>query len=257
MDKKRAAVILAAGMGTRLRPLTDSEHKCMTKVCGTPIILQTLSVLKKYQIEEAVIVVGYLRERLQQQIKEFGIDGKINFAINEIYEQTNTGYSLKKGMEKLDKYDELYVIEGDVFFEEKVLERLVYSLKENATILEPNNDMLDGTFVECNDSGYVVDWRHKSEQQEGYVLWDKFKTVNLHKFSREFAVELLWPKLEDCERPECRKLPIEKIMREIVTSQPKAIYGEVLRGEKWWEIDDVDDLKTAERLFGKEKEDVR
>ena len=62
----RKAVILAAGMGTRLRPLTDSEHKCMTKVCGVPIIKQTLMNLAKNRFEEVVIVVGYLRDKLME-----------------------------------------------------------------------------------------------------------------------------------------------------------------------------------------------
>lgn len=251
MDKKRAAIILAAGMGTRLRPLTETDHKCMTKVCGTPIILQALSTLRQCQFDEVIVVIGYLADRLMQQIEEFDLDIKITFAENVMYDQTSTVYSLWKGMERLGQYDELYVIEGDVFFEQAVLERLIHSAGETATVLEPYNERLEGTFVELDRDGYVADWRHKSEQPEGYFLCDKFKTVNLHKFSKRFIQDVLQNEISENKMPAVMNQPIEKIMRKIVGAHPNIIYGEVLHGEKWWEIDDTNDLHIAENIFQK------
>ena len=164
MERKKTAIILAAGLGSRLMPLTKTDHKCMTKVCGTPIIYNALKNLENQKFDEAIIVVGYLREQLKNQITEFDLNMMITFAENNIYDQTNTIYSLKKGLEKVAEYDELYVIEGDVFFEKAVLDRLIYSDYENATILEPYNEKLDGTFVEVGIDGFVYDWRHKSDQ---------------------------------------------------------------------------------------------
>lgn len=249
MGKKRIAIILAAGMGTRLRPLTETDHKCMTKVCGTPIVLQALLTLQQCQFDEVIVVIGYLADRLMQQIQEFDLDIKITFVENAMFDQTNTIYSLWKGMERLGQYDELYIIEGDVFFERAVLERLIHSAGENATVLEPYNERLEGTFVELDSDGYVVDWRHKSEQPEGYSLCNKFKTVNIHKLSKKFVQDILQKEISENRMPTVMNKPIEKIMRRIVTAHPDIIYGEVLHGEKWWEIDDTDDLHIAETIF--------
>lgn len=250
MEKARVAIILAAGLGSRLAPLTKTDHKCMTKVCGIPIIYNALKRLEEKKFDEVIIVVGYLKEQLKTQITEFDLNLKIMFAENNIYDQTNTIYSLIKGLDKVTKYDELYVIEGDVFFEKTVLDRLVNSSYENATVLELYNNKLEGTFAQVGANGCVNDWRHKSDQEEGYKLEDKFKTVNLHKFSRKFVVEKLKPMLEEVMNDDGIKKPIEKAMKRIVEKYPDIIKGEILCGEKWYEIDDVNDLEIAETLFG-------
>lgn len=244
------AVILVAGMGTRLRPLTDNEHKCMTKVCGTPIIEHTLRLLEKLKIDEVVLVVGYLKEQLKEQINKMNIGIPICYADNDIYNTTNTAYSLKLGLEKAGECDELFVIEGDVFFERKVFERLINSSGENATILERYNERLEGTFAEVDREGNVIDWRHKSDQDNGYVLVDKYKTVNLHKFSYQFVRTVLVPQINKYVAANGMNNPLEKVMRVIVTENNDAIKGEILNGEKWYEIDDLNDLKIAESIFG-------
>lgn len=249
MERKKTAIILAAGLGSRLMPLTKTDHKCMTKVCGTPIIYNALKNLENQKFDEAIIVVGYLREQLKNQITEFDLNMKITFAENNIYDQTNTIYSLKKGLEKVAEYDELYVIEGDVFFEKAVLDRLIYSDYENATILEPYNEKLDGTFVEVGTDGFVYDWRHKSDQEKGYLLQNKFKTVNLHKFSKCFVENQLIGIIDEVLSDDGIKKPIEKVMKKIVEQKKDIIKGEILNGEKWYEIDDVNDLKIAEKIF--------
>jgi hypothetical protein len=115
--------------------------------------------------------------------------------------------------------------------------------------LEPYNERLEGTFAQLDQEGFVVDWRHKSDQEVGYRLEDKFKTVNLHKFSRAFVSELLMPEINKALQDGDMKKPMEKVMRAIVNEKMKLIKGEVLHGEKWYEIDDLNDLKIAERIF--------
>lgn len=249
----RKAVILAAGMGTRLRPLTDSEHKCMTKVCGVPIIYHALDCLEKCGFSEVVIVVGYLKKQLESQIQNFHMNMKIRFAENDLYNQTNTAYSLKLGLDEIDNFDELYILEGDVFFDDVVLKRLITEKHPNATILEHYNPELDGTFATLNKEGFVVDWRHKSEQEPGYTLTDKYKTVNLHRFSVAFVKEILIAENERLiESMGCNQ-PLEKTMRQIVSQDPMQIKGVILNKERWFEIDDLRDLEYAEQLFGKEQ----
>lgn len=246
----RKAIILAAGLGSRLRPLTNTEHKCMTKICGTPIIYNALKMLDKNSFDEVIIVVGYLREKLQKQILAMDINVPIKFAVNDIYDKTNTVYSLQKGLEAAREYDEMYIIEGDVFFEESVLAKLIVEKEKNATVLERYRPDLEGSFVELDCKKYVIDWRHKTTQGTDYQLENKYKTVNLHKFSKEFMKKIFEPALNDFVLKNGYNNPIEYLFRTIVADNEKLIKGEVLKGENWYEIDDMHDLRKAEEIFG-------
>lgn len=252
----RNAIILAAGMGTRLKPLTLTNHKCLTEVNGVSILENTLEALRQSGIEQATIVVGYLSELIRRRVGTDFHGMRIDYAVNAIYDQTNTSYSLKLGMEKTRHYDELLLLEGDVFFEKKVLDDLMRQ-QENVTVLEPYRSDLDGTFVELDDAGYVVDWTHKSKRPEGYTLEDKYKTVNIHKFNEDFIMNMLSPYLEASLEQAGGKEPLETVMMSLVHENPKAVGGFVLHGQKWFEIDDMVDLERAERLFpGEAKDDI-
>ena len=88
------AIILVAGMGTRLKPRTDTIHKCLTKVNDIPIIENALTCLKSVGVTEVMLVVGYLRDEIKDEIgNEFnGI--KIGYVENSDYATTSTSYSL-------------------------------------------------------------------------------------------------------------------------------------------------------------------
>jgi NDP-sugar pyrophosphorylase family protein len=62
------AIILAAGMGKRLRPLTDNIPKCMVPVNGTPILINTLDILSQFPVQEVIIVVGHKREAVRDRV---------------------------------------------------------------------------------------------------------------------------------------------------------------------------------------------
>lgn len=246
------AIILAAGMGTRLKPLTLTSHKCMTKVNGTPIIHNALNCLKSIGVKEVEIVVGYLAEEIRNTLGDSFDTVKLNYTINDIYSETNTSYSLKLGLETAKNYDRLFVLEGDVFFSLALLERLADDRHENATLLEKYNPALDGTFAQVDESGYVIDWTHKSMREPGYTLEDKYKTINLHKFGKAFVESCLYPSVEKTCRKTQGKDPLENVMRSIVRKDQRAVYGLDSAGIKWFEIDDCKDLAIAEELFREE-----
>lgn len=245
----RKAIILVAGMGTRLKPLTLQNHKCLTEVNGIPILENALENLSAVGISEVVLVVGYLKEQIRNRIGNHFANMSIVYAENDIYDQTNTVYSLKKGLNVLKDYDELLLLEGDVFFHKVILNDLISLDVANVTVLEPYNDMLDGTFAELDQEEFVVDWTHKSMRSEDYVVSDKYKTVNIHKFSYTFIRDYLCPAMKAIEEERGIKQPIENVMQIIVRKNPDLVKGLVLKGQKWFEIDDQHDLEVAERIF--------
>ena len=242
------AIILVAGKGTRLRPLTESVPKCFTEVGGTPILLNALDQLESCGIRRVTLVVGYLgnyiRERVGARRGELGID----YVVNELYDRTNTGCSLLWALREHPVGEAVTVLEGDVFFERELLAQFLAAGTPNATVVEQYRPPLDGSFVAL-EGEQVVDWIHTSERGADFTIEDKFKTVNIHRFAPEFIQQALLPVLERRVAREGGHEPLEYVMGEIVRADPAAVSAFQADGLRWFEIDDVEDLRVAEELF--------
>ena len=75
---------------------------------------------------------------------------------------------------------------------------------------------MEGTFAELNKEGYVIDWRHKSDQNERFILTDKYKTVNIHKFNNTFVESVFITQLDQFVKDNGKNVPMEKLLRKIV-----------------------------------------
>lgn len=248
---KKEALILIAGMGTRLKPLTLKTHKCLTEVNGTPILENALQILKECGVSRVTLVVGYLQDQIQSRIGTDYQGMQIRYVVNNDFNTTSTSYSLCLGLDSLESYTQLYVLEGDVFFEKNLLDSLMDMPEENATALEPYRPELDGSFVELDEEKYVVDWVHKNSRPDNFVVQSKFKTVNIHKFSSSFVTLNLLPALRSSVSSCKGKESLEDVMMRLVRKNRRAIKGLVLNGQKWFEVDDLHDLKIAEKMFQK------
>ncbi|MBQ9229560.1 MAG: NTP transferase domain-containing protein [Prevotella sp.] len=102
------AIILAAGMGTRLRPLTNNIPKCLVKVKGTPIVERQLQFLKDVGINDITMVSGYQANKLSYLHEKYGVD----IVFNEKYDSCNNVYSIYK---VLDRFEDSWIVEGDVY----------------------------------------------------------------------------------------------------------------------------------------------
>ena len=157
---------------------------------------------------------------------------------------------MELGLRGLEKFGKVYILEGDVYFEPALLTRLCESVYENVTVLEKYNPMLDGTFVEVDNQRFVTNWIHKSCRNSNFTFNNKYKTVNLHKFSRIFVDNVLLPALRRVNEAKAGNAPLEIAMQSIVHENPHIIYGLETGGLRWVEIDDVNDLRLAQRIFG-------
>ncbi len=240
------AIILVAGLGTRLRPITDKIPKCLVKVNGKTILEDALDGLEKNNVEEAILVVGYLKDQVKQAIgNQFG-KMRISYVDNDIYDKTNNSYSLWLAIK--DLIEPLLILEGDVVFENKLLENFLADPRENLSILEKYNSNLDGSFVNLDQSQRIVEVIHKKDRPEGFTLEDKYKTVNIHKFSSQFVENYLKPVLAKYSQEGGENEPIERVLNELVQGEAE-IAGFETNGLKWFEIDDAQDLAKAEDLF--------
>ena len=159
------AVILAAGLGSRLKPLTAQRHKCLTEVNGIPILANTLACLEPSAVTEVVLVVGHLAG----QVRDFTESNRgrlgIRYVENTRYAQTNTAASLLLALGALGPVKTpILVIEGDVFFDQGLLDALISHGAENVTMVEKYHPALDGTFVDVDHQLFVTGWWHASRR---------------------------------------------------------------------------------------------
>jgi len=247
-SKKQQAIILAAGMGTRLLPITDTIPKCLLEVNGKSILLRQLEILEDLGITETALVVGYLKEKIMKTVGSDFRSMKITYIENHEYKTTNNIYSLWLARDYLRRG--CILLESDIVFEKDIIRMLLESEKENIAIVDVFNPRMDGTVVTIDAERKIREIILKQEQKEDFNFSDKLKTVNIYKFSSDFADTLIIPQLKQYIKNNDLNNFYEIVLKEIISMQKANIYALIINHMNWMEIDDQNDLKITEVLFG-------
>lgn len=247
------AIILAAGMGKRLKELTDGNTKCMVKVNGVTIIERVLRILERKNLSRVVIVVGYRGRELMDYVDSLHINTPVQYIDNPIYDKTNNIYSLALAKERLVEEDTL-LLESDLVFEEALIDLLLDDSRRNLVLVDKYESWMDGTCMVLDDEDSIVDFipgKHlKYDRRESY-----YKTVNIYKFSREFSTNTYIPFLEAYAKAMGNNEYYESVIKLIAMLETKEIRAKRLNGQVWYEIDDAQDLDIAESLFADSPEE--
>ena len=191
---KMQAIILAAGMGKRLKALTKNNTKCMVEVNGVSLISRMLSQIEKKHLSRIVIVVGYEGRKLIDYIATLNISTPIVYVENPIYDKTNNIYSLALAKDYLLEEDTL-LFESDLIFEESVIDQLLDDPRETLALVDKYESWMDGTCVKLGDDdsieSFIPGKKFKFEEINDY-----YKTVNIYKFSKHFSQTCYVPFLE-------------------------------------------------------------
>ncbi len=240
-------IILAAGMGKRLKELTAANTKCMVKVNGVTIIERALRILDKKNLSRIVIVVGYERQKLIDYISTLKIKTPVIYVENEIYYKTNNIYSLALAKEYLVKEDTL-LLESDLVFEESVIDSLLSDARPTLVLVDRFESWMDGTCLTLDSDDCITDFIPgkylRFNETEKY-----YKTVNIYKFSRHFSEYTYVPFLEAYSKAMGNNEYYESVIKIIAMLETKEIRAKVLDNQIWYEIDDIQDLDIAETLF--------
>lgn len=250
------AIILAAGMGRRLGEHTKDNTKCMVKVNGVRLIDRLLGQLSGLGLARVVIVVGYKGKALMDYIGR-RYDGKlrIEYVENPVYDKTNNIYSLSLAKDKLMEDDTL-LIESDLIFSDRLFPLILNDPYPNLALVAKYESWMDGTMVridrERNIVNFVPKKAFKFEDTDDY-----YKTVNIYKFSREFARTKYVPFLDAYCKALGNNEYYEQVLRVITLLDSSDLKALPVENEKWYEIDDVQDLDIAETIFAEDEEMLR
>ncbi len=241
------AIILAAGMGKRLKELTQNNTKCMVKVNGVALIDRMLHQIEKKNLSRIVIVVGYEADKLKDYIATLDIKTPIEYIDNPIYDKTNNIYSLSLAGDYLVKEDTV-LFESDLIFEDSVLDALLEDPRDTLALVDKYESWMDGTCVKLSDNddieAFVPGKKFKFDEIKEY-----YKTVNIYKFSKHFSETHYVPFLKAYQSALGQNEYYEQVLRVITMLDDPEIKAKRLDGQKWYEIDDIQDLDIAESIF--------
>lgn len=241
------AIILAAGMGKRLKELTENNTKCMVKVDGTALIDRVLHQLDQLGLTRVIMVVGYEGEKLIQFIDSLDIHIPVTYIWNEVYNKTNNIYSLAMAKDYLVEEDTI-LLESDIIFEDGVLKVLLDDPRDTLALVDKYERWMDGTVVKLDEDDNITEFvpgrKFKFSERDSY-----FKTVNVYKFSRQFSKTHYVPFLEAYQKALGNNEYYEQVLSVISILDVPVIKAKRLNGELWYEIDDIQDLDIATTLF--------
>lgn len=244
------AIILAAGMGKRLKELTQDRTKCMVQVNGVALIDRMLHQIESRHLSRIVIVVGYEGEKLMEYIDTLGIRTPIVYVQNPIYDKTNNIYSLALAKDYLCQDDTL-LFESDLIFEDAVIDQLLDDPRETLALVDKYESWMDGTCVKLgpDDSiaSFVPSKNFRLEEAHEY-----YKTVNIYKFGRHFSRTHYVPFLEAYSKALGNNEYYEQVLRVIAMLDDPEIRAKRLNGQLWYEIDDIQDLDIASSMFAQD-----
>ncbi len=264
------AIILAAGMGRRLGDYTKDNTKCMVPVNGVRLIDRLLGQLSKQPLSRVIIVVGYKGKELREYVESTYLKPqtsnlkpqtsnlkplKIEFAENPVYDKTNNIYSLALVKDKLQEDDTL-LIESDLIFSERLIPMIVDNPYPNLALVAKYETWMDGTMVRLDDEQNIVNFISKDAFDYNDVD-SYYKTVNIYKLSRQFSQQKYVPFLDAYTKAVGNNEYYENVLRIISLLNNHDMKALPIGGEKWYEIDDKQDLDIAEALFADEKDVLR
>ena len=241
------AIILAAGMGRRLKQLTENNTKCMIKINGVTLIERMLRQIERHGISHVVIVVGYKEQILVNHISSLNIGIPVTYISNPIFDKTNNIYSLSLTKEYLCKEDTL-LFESDIIFEDSVIEELLNDPRDTLAIVDKYENWMDGTCVKLNEDdtieSFVSKRKFRFEEKDEY-----YKTVNIYKFSKEFSQRYYVPFLDAYSKALGNNEYYEQVLKVITMLDEPVIKAKRLTNQLWYEIDDIQDLDIASSIF--------
>ncbi|SRR6056297_2489299 len=248
------ALILAAGMGSRLKEITNDKPKCMVLVNGKTIIERMLEQLDCLGLSRIVIVIGYSGSVLIDYIASLNINTPVVYVWNEEYHRTNNIYSLYLARGYMGDEDSL-LLESDLVFEPAVLERLIEEKGVNLALVARYENWMDGTVVTIDGDGSISDIIGKEEfvYNSGFRY---YKTVNIYKICSEFSSKHFFPMMESHMEKNGKSDYYEKVLKHMIKEDEFTMRAVLLKSEKWYEIDNPCDLSVANTIFGDEPEET-
>lgn len=238
-DQITTALLLAAGSGNRLRPVTNDQPKCLTEVNGIPILERLVDGLCQQGFQRLVVVVGYLEDKVRQFLGNRKAGLSIEYVVNPRYRTTNNIYSLWLAREAIQ--ESFLLIESDLLFEPSLLLDLQPPDKIAVSSLQP---WMNGSTVTVDHLQRVQEFQLGDVQDVNAL---RYKTVNICSLSRRSWRQVIGRLGRYVAEGRVDEF-YERLFAEMVADGSLSFEAVFFDPASWHEIDTLEDLQKAERL---------
>ncbi|GMQ87477.1 MAG: hypothetical protein BMS9Abin08_0681 [Gammaproteobacteria bacterium] len=235
------ALLLAAGTGTRLRPLTRNAPKCLTEVGDRPILDRLVHNLRAKGFNRLVVVLGHQGDQIREFLRHKVGDMRVDYVFNPEYRTTNNLYSLWLARQQIQ--EPFLLVESDLVFEARMLDDMLYPDRIAISRLRP---WMNGTTVVLGSGSRVAAFRPDCEQHDAAP---RYKTVNLYSLSLN-TWQAMEERLSDYVSDGRLGVYYEAVFADMVADDSLAFDAVFFDADRWYEIDTLADLDAAEQLFG-------
>jgi choline kinase len=233
-------IVLAAGTGSRLRPLTDRLPKCLVEVAGQPLLHRTVAALAGLGCARILVVAGHLIETVRSRLPAVGPGVEIEVVENAEFRTTNSMYSLMLGLDRA--VGAAWVVEADVVFEPGMLRRPATG--GAGWFADSSTGELDGAYLETDPGGRVrrvgivrdIAARPPGALKSAGILWLSAPAVVAVRSWLETA----------CREGDSGLYYDLIVARHLEEVEFMAVD---VAGNRWFEVDTPADLERARALF--------
>ena len=234
------ALLLAAGIGSRLYPLTNKAPKCLTTVSGVSILERLVANLRQHGFKRLVVVTGYMEKCIKDFLGTQIGDITIDYIFSPLYETTNNIYSLWMARKIIN--ESFMLLESDLVFDGSLLEPMLYPNKIAVARMQP---WMDGTYVTINKFQQVKEF---FKDNKAHLTVDPYKTVNIYSISLSSWCSIV-KKIDQHISDGKRNDYYEIVFMEMVADGSLSFDMVSFDSKPWYEIDTIEDLAKAEKLF--------
>ena len=235
------ALLLAAGTGSRLMPLTSNSPKCLTLVNEQSILERLVNNLKKQGFKRLVVVTGYQEDCIKDFLANISGNLTIEFVYSPLYKTTNNIYSLWMARSIIN--EPFVLFEADLIFDGSLLDEMIYPDRMATSSILP---WMNGATVTIDASRQVKGF-HKNTtpiKDEGV----KYKTVNIYSFSLQSWNSIVERLNIHIEANNVNGY-YETVIGELVADNSISLNAVDFDNKYWYDVDPVEDLKEPEKLF--------
>lgn len=239
-DRVKTALLLAAGTGSRLHPMTDQAPKCLTEVNGETFLQRLVSALQRNGVRRLVVVVGHLENQIRDYLNEFCNDLQIEYISNPQYQTTNNIYSLWLARNVLQ--ERFLLIECDLIFDADLLHNM---LEQDRMAISHHLPWMNGSTVTIDPYLRVTEFQSGKRH---HPTDSTFKTVNIYSFSLPTWRQIA-QRLEQHVANGLVSGYYETVLAELVAEGNIDLEAVFFDPSRWYEVDTAEDLREAETMF--------
>lgn len=234
------ALLLAAGTGSRLFPLTQNSPKCLTLVNEKSILERLVIILKKKGFKRLVIVTGYQEIFIKEFLGTISGNMTIEYVYSPLYRTTNNIYSLWMARNIIN--EPFVLVESDLVFDASQLDNMIFPDRIAIASMAP---WMNGTSVLINQFNIVKNFVNGNSIQLDEI---RYKTVNIYSFSLSTWHSII-EKLNEYIAANNVNCYYETVFGDMVADGKLSLQTVLFDNKLWYEIDTIEDLVEAEKLF--------